>query len=278
MTIIDEYVKIQENAVQLSKIQKEAAAINELAVKQFEARLYSLQEMKFGLQQAIIENENKINFLIGRFPQIIRRTSTVLDALSSNIITLGVPTNLLLNLPDLRQTEYELVASKLDVQVARAAFLPSLNIGAALGTQAFRPDLLITKPQSLVYGLLGSLVAPLINKRVIQAEFDYANASQLATLYTYNQQIVSSYIEVHNQWTMLRNLEQSYQLKTKESTVLNESISISDQLYRNSRATYLEVLEAQENALETRIELVQIKKTQLQSQVNLYKALGGGWK
>jgi outer membrane protein TolC len=278
LTIIDEYVKIQENAVQLSKIQKEAAAINELAVKQFEARLYSLQEMKFGLQQAIIENENKINFLIGRFPQIIRRTSTVLDALSSNIITLGVPTNLLLNLPDLRQTEYELVASKLDVQVARAAFLPSLNIGAALGTQAFRPDLLITKPQSLVYGLLGSLVAPLINKRVIQAEFDYANASQLATLYTYNQQIVSSYIEVHNQWTMLRNLEQSYQLKTKESTVLNESISISDQLYRNSRATYLEVLEAQENALETRIELVQIKKTQLQSQVNLYKALGGGWK
>jgi outer membrane protein, multidrug efflux system len=278
LTIIDEYVKIQENSVKLSKIQKEAATINELAVKQFEARLYSLQEMKFGLQQAIIESENKINFLIGRFPQTIRRTSTVLDSLSSYAISLGVPTNLLLNRPDLRQTEYELSASKLDVQVARAAFLPSLNIGAVLGTQAFRPDLLITKPQSLVYGLLGSLVAPLINKRVIQAEFDYANASQLATLYTYNQQIVLAYIEVYNQWTMLRNLEQSYQLKTKESTVLNESISISDQLYRNSRATYLEVLEAQENALETRIELIQIKKTQLQSQVNLYKALGGGWK
>ena len=278
LTIIDEYVKIQENAVKLSKIQKEAATINELAVKQFEARLYSLQEMKFGLQQAIIESENKTNFLIGRFPQTIRRTSTVLDSLSSYAISLGVPTNLLLNRPDLRQTEYELAASKLDVQVARAAFLPSLNIGAVLGTQAFRPDLLITKPQSLVYGLLGSLVAPLINKRVIQAEFDYANASQLATLYTYNQQIVFAYIEVYNQWTMLRNLEQSYQLKTKESTVLNESISISDQLYRNSRATYLEVLKAQENALETRIELIQIKKTQLQSQVNLYKALGGGWK
>lgn len=278
LTIIDEYVKIQENAVQLSKIQKEAAAINELAVKQFEARLYSLQEMKFGLQQAIIENENKINFLIGRFPQTIRRTATVLDSLSTNIISLGVPTSLLLNRPDLRQTEHELAASKLDVQVARVAFLPSLNIGAVLGTQAFRPDLLITKPQSLVYGLLGSLVAPLINKRVIQAEFDYANASQLATLYSYNQQIVSAYIEVYNQWTMLRNLEQSYQLKTKESTVLNESISISDQLYRNSRATYLEVLSAQENALETRIALIQIKKTQLQSQVNLYKALGGGWR
>jgi outer membrane protein TolC len=278
LAIIDEYTLIQENAVELIRIQKDAAAANELAVKQFEAQLYKLQEMKFGLQQGIIEQENTINYLMGRLPQPIARSAISIDSVKLKAASVGIPAQLLLNRPDLRQVELELQASRLDVQVARTAFLPSLNIGSVLGTQAFRPDLLITKPQSLVYGLVGGLAAPLINKRAIQADFDFANANQLAMLGTYNKQIISAYIEVYNVLMLQRNLVQSHAIKSKESAVLVESIDISDKLYRNNRATYLEVLAAQENALETRIELVQIKKAQLQSQMNLYKALGGGWR
>ena len=278
LAIIDEYTLIQENAVELIRIQKDAAAANELAVKQFEAQLYKLQEMKFGLQQGIIEQENTINYLMGRLPQPIARSTISIDSVKLKTASVGIPAQLLLNRPDLRQVELELQASRLDVQVARTAFLPSLNIGSVLGTQAFRPDLLITKPQSLVYGLVGGLAAPLINKRAIQADFDFANANQLAMLGTYNKQIISAYIEVYNVLMLQRNLVQSHAIKSKESAVLVESIDISDKLYRNNRATYLEVLAAQENALETRIELVQIKKAQLQSQMNLYKALGGGWR
>ena len=278
LAIIDEYTLIQENAVELIRIQKDAAAANELAVKQFEAQLYKLQEMKFGLQQGIIDQENTINYLMGRLPQPIARSTISIDSVKLKTASVGIPAQLLLNRPDLRQVELELQASRLDVQVARTAFLPSLNIGSVLGTQAFRPDLLITKPQSLVYGLVGGLAAPLINKRAIQADFDFANANQLAMLGTYNKQIISAYIEVYNVLMLQRNLVQSHAIKSKESAVLVESIDISDKLYRNNRATYLEVLAAQENALETRIELVQIKKAQLQSQMNLYKALGGGWR
>jgi outer membrane protein, multidrug efflux system len=278
LAIIDEYTLIQENAVELIRIQKDAAAANELAVRQFEAQLYKLQEMKFGLQQGIIEQENTINYLMGRLPQPIARSTISIDSVKLKTASVGIPAQLLLNRPDLRQVELELQASRLDVQVARTAFLPSLNIGSVLGTQAFRPDLLITKPQSLVYGLIGGLAAPLINKRAIQADFDFANANQLAMLGTYNKQIISAYIEVYNVLMLQRNLVQSHAIKSKESAVLVESIDISDKLYRNNRATYLEVLAAQENALETRIELVQIKKAQLQSQMNLYKALGGGWR
>jgi outer membrane protein TolC len=278
LAIIDEYTLIQENAVELIRIQKDAAAANELAVRQFEAQLYKLQEMKFGLQQGIIEQENTINYLMGRLPQPIARSTISIDSVKLKTASVGIPAQLLLNRPDLRQVELELQASRLDVQVARTAFLPSLNIGSVLGTQACRPDLLITKPKSLMYGLIGGLAAPLINKRAIQADFDFANANQLATLATYNKQIISAYIEVHNVLMLQRNLVQSHAIKSKESAVLVESIDISDKLYRNNRATYLEVLAAQENALETRIELVQIKKAQLQSQMNLYKALGGGWR
>jgi NodT family efflux transporter outer membrane factor (OMF) lipoprotein len=278
LEIVDQYIKIQENAVDLVKIQKEAAASNELVIKQFEAQLFKLQGMRYDLEQSIVEQESTINYLIGRFPKTIVRKKAPIESLKLRDSGEGIPASLLLNRPDLRQCEQELQASRLDLQVSRAAFLPSFNIGTILGLQAFRPDLLITKPQSLVYGFLGNFVAPLINKRAIQADFNYANSNQLAALYAYNSKIIEAYIEVYNQLMLRKQLEKSFILKTKESSILTESIGISDQLYRNNRATYIEVLLAQENALETQIELVRIKKMQLQTQVNIYKALGGGWK
>lgn len=278
LSVIDEYIKIQENAVELVKTQKESATINELAVKQFEAQLLNLQDMKFYTQQAITENESKINYLVGRYPQPIQRLQTNLETLIPKKIATGIPSDLLFNRPDLRQAELSLKASKIDVQVARIAFLPSLNISALLGLQAFRPDLLFSKPQSITYGLLGGLVAPLINKSAIQAEFNYATASQLEMLYSYNQQIIGAYIEVYNQLAWMENLEKSSQTKSRRSEVLNQSIEISNELFRYNRATYLDVLVAQQNALETKLSLIQLRKNQLQSSVNIYKALGGGWK
>lgn len=277
-SVIDEYIKIQENEVDLVRVQKDAAKINELAVKQFEAQLINLQEMKFGLNQKIIESENRINYLIGRYPQPINRSQPIIENQLTQSISTGIPTDLLLNRPDLRQAELVLNASKIDVQVARTAFVPSLNINGMLGLNAFRPDLLLTKPASIVYGLLGGLAAPLINKSAIQADFNYANASQLEALYSYNQQIIGAYIEVYNQLALIRNLAQSTQLKTRQSDILTQSIGISNELFRNNRASYLEVLIAQQNALDTKLSLIQLRKNQLQSTVNIYKALGGGWK
>jgi outer membrane protein, multidrug efflux system len=277
LKIIDEYIKLQEDAVNLIRIQKDAASANELAVKQFEAQLYNLQEMKYPILQSIIEQENKINFLLGRFPRPIKRVTPPVDTITLPSFSFGIPTNLLLNRPDLRQTELELRANKFDLQAARAAFLPSFNINAMLGTQAFRPDFLFSKPQSLAYGLLGGFMIPWINKRSIQADFDFAKAKHQVTLFTYNKQIIEAYTEVYNQLILQLNLERSYQLKIKENNLLSESINISDKLYRNNRATYLEVLEVQKNAIEAKLSLVRIKKTQLQSSVNIYKALGGGW-
>lgn len=278
LSIVDEYIDIQRNAVNLVKVQREAAAVNELAVRQFEAQLLNLQDMKYGLQQAITENESKINYLMGRYPKPIKRTDTNIQSLLPQKIAVGIPSNLLLNRPDLRQAELILKASKIDVQIARTAFLPSLNINALLGLQAFRPDLLITKPQSLAYGLMGGLVAPIFNKSIIQAEFNYASASQLEALYSYNQQIIGAYIEVYNQLALIGNLEKSSIVKTKQAEILNQSITISNELFRNNRATYLEVLIAQQNSLDTKISLIQLRKNQLQSSVNIYKALGGGWR
>ena len=90
-----------------------------------------------------------------------------------------MPAQLLQNRPDIRQAERELAAAGLDVKVARAHFYPELTITAGVGYEAFNPKYLFLTPESLIDNVAGNLVAPLINKKAIQAEYLSANAKQL---------------------------------------------------------------------------------------------------
>ncbi len=278
LRIVDENIGIQQNALELVRVQKEAGMANELAVEQFEAQLLGLRGQRIEMEQMIVENESRINYLCGRYPQPVQRSSLDLLEMSPPSLVAGVPAQLLRNRPDIRAAELELAASKADLNAARALFYPTVEINGLLGLQAFRPDLLVTKPASLAYGLLGGLAAPLINKRAIQAEFNAADAYQLEALYAYQQAILGGYVEVHNGLAGLRNLQRSLDLKRSEAEVFTRSIATSNDLFRTSRATYLEVLFAQQNALSTRLELVEMKQRELMMGVGVYRALGGGWR
>lgn len=96
-------------------------------------------------------------------------------------------------------------------------------------------------------------------------------------IYNYEQTILNAYIEVANQVSNISNLEKSYDLKDKEVLALTQSITISNNLFRSARADYMEVLLTQRDALESRFELVETKKQQMNAMVDIYQALGGGW-
>jgi outer membrane protein, multidrug efflux system len=271
-------IELQSNALELMKIQKQATRVNELAVRKFEAEVLSSKSLEFDIQQDIIENENKINFLLGRFPQpIIRDKSNFTDLVPATVHT-GLPAQLLANRPDIKQAEYELAAAKLDVKVAKAQFYPSLGISAAIGYQAFNPSYLLRTPESLIYSLAGDLAGPLINKNAIKAEYSSANAKQLQAVFDYEKAILNGYIEVANQLSKISNLQKSYDLKSKQVTALTQSIDISNDLFKAARADYFEVLMTQRDALQSTLELIETKKQQLNAVVDIYQALGGGWK
>jgi outer membrane protein, multidrug efflux system len=147
--IIDETIALQQRAFDIVKAKKEAAVLNELAVKQFEAQLLSLQALRVEVVQQSNEVENRINFLAGRYPQVVTRDTLYYNNPLPATIRAGIPSALLENRPDLRQAGLQLQAAKADVAAARAAFYPSLNITASLGYQAFRPNLLFTTPNRL---------------------------------------------------------------------------------------------------------------------------------
>lgn len=278
LRIVKQNIALQQNALEIVKVQKEAARATELAVQKFQAEVLKSQSLEFDILQNIQETENKINFLLGRYPQTIARdTSNFLDVLPAAVSS-GIPSQLLANRPDIKKAELELAAAKLDIKVARAEFYPSLGISAGAGFQAFKPSYLFTFPESLLYSLAGDIAGPLINRNAIKAEFNNANARQLQAMYNYERTILNAYFEVSTQLSNISNLEKSYDLKSKQVDALTRSIEVSNDLFKSARADYFEVLMTQRDALESKLELIETKKQQMNAVVNIYRNLGGGWK
>lgn len=277
LSIIKQNIELQGNALEIVKLQKASARVTELAVKRFEAQVLNTKSLQYNIEQQIVETENRINFLVGRFPQPVERSTQPITDMVPPVVHAGLPSQLLANRPDIRQAEFDLAASRLDVKSARARFYPSLGISAGIGYRAFDASYLF-KPQSLIYNAAGDLMAPLINRNAIKAAYSTANAKQIQAVYNYERTILNAYMEVANQLSNIDNLQKSYGFKSQEVEALTTSINISNDLFSSARADYMEVLLTQRDALESKFELIETKKQQLHAMVTVYRALGGGWK
>ena len=278
--LVKRTIQLQENALKVIRQQKKAARATELAVKRFEAEIAKNKSILALLQQQIIETENKLNFLLGQFPKTIPQTHQKFMSLSfdSILIKAGSPAELLKNRPDIRQAEMELQAAKLDVAVARASFYPRFELLAGIGTQAFSPGKLILFPESFIYSMFLETLTPLANRNGLKARFYIANNKQMQAIINYERTVLNAYIEVSNLLAKIRNIRRSYEQKQQQVNALNRSVRVVINLFRYARADYLEVLLAQREALEAQRELVELKLAEINAVIDLYRALGGGWK
>ncbi len=278
LALVQQTITKQQEALEVIQLQKEVGRANELAVQQFHAQLLNTKILEKNIQQQVIEVENKINFLLGRYPQPIKRNKDIFARELPAQIASGFPSQLLANRPDIREAEFKIQATQFDLQAAKAAFYPNFTITASLGFQAFNPEFLFSSPASIAYSVFGTLVAPIINMNALKAQFNTAQANQLTAMYHYQKTVLNAYVEVANQLVAIENLQQVNLLKTQQNVLLKKSVETSGELYKTARATYLEVLLAQQNALQSNIELIGVIKQQRLSAINIYKALGGGWK
>ncbi len=277
LEVVRTNIELQETVLEIIGIQKMGGRATELAVQQSTAQLLRTKALEKEKQQRIVELETEINFLIGRYPQHIGRDRTITDLKLPAPIHEGVPSSLLLNRPDIRLKEYELVAARADLQAARAAFLPSISISPYAGFNALAPSVLFQTPESLAAGLLGGIAMPIFNKKNIKSDFNRAAARRAESYYEYQESIIRAYGEVVNNMQRINNLESMYTLKEQEVEVLLNSVSTARILFTSGYANYLEVVTAQKNVLEAELEMANIKKEIFHSVIGLYRALGGGW-
>lgn len=277
LEIVHRNIALQERAVEVVKAQMEAGRATSLAVQQFSAQLLQTQSLEYETNLNIIKLENELNSLLGRYAQTpIPRGKTIRQQQLIDQIHTGIPAALLEHRPDIQQAEWELAASKADVDAARKAFLPTLNITPYMGFNAFKLPLLLANG-SLTYGLLGGLTQPLMNRYQLKGDFAIADAQQQIAVNNYKQTILHAYEEVISNLKGIEHYKKIVALNQDEVETLTEAVATSNDLYFSGYASYLEVITAQKGVLEAELKRTIAQKELLLYTVNLYRSLGGGW-
>jgi outer membrane protein TolC len=217
-----------------------------------------------------------MSILLGSAPHEITRGS--LDNQNIDIpLNTGIPVQLLRNRPDVMAAEFSLMNAFELTNAARASFYPSLTLSATGGFQNIEIDKLFNA-NSLFATIIGGLTQPIFNKRQIRTQYEVSQARQEQAYLDFRYAVINASKEVSDALYSYEAATEKIAVKQKEFEAYNLATDYSEELLNNGFANYLEVLNAQENALNSSLNLINARNNQLQSIVDLYEALGGGWR
>ncbi len=274
--VTEETIETRSKGLETTQALKEAGNVTEVGVKQTEAQLYTAQGILIDLKNQARLLENTMSILLGSAPQEITRGALENQVISTPLHS-GVPTQLLRNRPDVMAAEYNLMNAFELTNAARADFYPSLTLSATGGLQNLEIDKLFNV-NSLFATIIGGLTQPIFNKRQIRTQYEVSQAQQEQAYLDFRLALITASKEVSDALYSYEAATEKIEINQKEFEAYNLATGYSQELLDNGIANYLEVLTAQENALNSSLNLVNAKYNQLQAIVNLYEALGGGWK
>ena len=274
--VTEETIETRSKGLETTQALKEAGNVTEVGVKQTEAQFYTAQGILIDLKNQARLMENTMSILLGSAPQEITRGELENQVINTPLNT-GVPAQLLRNRPDVMAAEYSLMNAFELTNVARASFYPSLTLSATGGLQNLEIDKLFNA-NSLFASIIGGLTQPIFNKRQIRTQYEVSQAQQEQAYLDFRLAVITASKEVSDALYTYEASTEKIEVNQKEFDAYNLATGYSQELLDNGIANYLEVLNAQENALNSSLNLVNAKYNQLQSIVDLYEALGGGWR
>lgn len=258
------------------KALKDAGTVNEVGVKQTEAQKYETEIIIEDLKNNIILVENAMNILLGEPGKKIER-GTFENQNFEPAIQLGVSAQLLRNRPDVVAAEYAFINAFELTNVARSNFYPQFRITATGGLQSIElRDWINTN--SLFANILTGLTQPLLNGRQIRTRYEIAKAQNEQALVRFEQSLLTASKEVSDALATYNNETKKITLRQKQVDALVKAADYSDELLQYGMVNYLEVLVAKSTALSSELSLVDTRYRQQLAIINLYKALGGGWR
>lgn len=274
--LVLETIANREQSLETIIALKDAGSVTEVAVKQTEAQLIGAKSMLLDIENNIKLLENTFSILLGETPQNIER-STLSEQEINVDLNIGVPIQLLSNRPDVMAAEYALINSFELTNAARSSFYPSLRLTANGGLQSLNFDDFFNT-NSLFASIVGSLTQPIFNGRQIRTQYEVSKAQQEAALLNYKQSILLASKDVSDALYTYTTNEQKAILKQLEYEAYQEATLYSEELLNYGMANYLEVLTARENALNAQLNVINSNLGKLNAIVQLYKAVGGGWR
>lgn len=252
---------------------KRAGRANEAGVLQARANRLKVENSAHALRQQIREQENAVRSLL-LAPDMDLTRGTLEEQHFPDLPVAGVPLVLLSNRPDVREAERALASTFYSVNVARAAFYPSLVLSGNVAWQT-AGGTSVSNPAGWIANVLGNLVAPLFSRGTNRANLRVAQAEHEAALLAYEQRLVDAAMEVNNALGAWRTARERLDVDKKQIVALKGAVHNTRLLMRNSTTNYLEVLTAQQRLLEAELAEVDDRYSLIRSVVDAYTALGG---
>ncbi len=271
-------LRLNDSTLQIVRLQREAGEVTSLAVQQTENQLLTAAGLIPQLEQEISVQENTLMALTGRMPDSVRRSSQVERLIAIDTIAVGVPLHMVANRPDVRSAELELRAANAAVGVSQAYRYPALTINASGGVNAMLPGNWFNIPGALFGGIIGGLSQPVFAGRRLKTNYEIARLERDQAEISFQQTVLDAVSEVTNALISLQKQEEQLAIARKQVATSQLSVRSADLLFRSGEATYLEVITAQSNALNSELSLVQMQQEQFNTIITLYRSLGGGWR
>lgn len=265
----------REDSLKLAQRQYETGYTSKLEWVQSSSEYQTAKAQIPVLQHQIAQQENALSILVGMNPREIARQRSFEHVLPQTLPAV-LPSELLQRRPDIVQAERTLLAADRSLAASRAKLLPSLNLTASGTMQSSVLHELVENPFRL-WSVGGSVLAPLLNREALTAQVDASMASRNQALYSYEKTVRNAFSEVNDDLdAIVRYKEQRVELQ-KQQDVVSEALRIARNRYQNGYASYLDELDAQRTLFTTQLNVVQVKNNLLLAQIDLYRALGGGW-
>jgi len=276
LQITEETLESRVKNVETIKALKEGAIVTGAAVVQSEANRYAAEVLIPDIKQDIRETENALNILLGQAPGPIERS--VLDEQQTpENLAIGLPSQLLQNRPDVRQAEFNFRVAFENTNLARTYFYPSLTLTASGGFSNL--ELKNFFDHSIFYSIIGGLTQPLFNQGVNKARLTTTQSQQLQALNNFQQSLLVAGQEVSNSMYSYQMAVEKEESRKKQIESLQKAVDYTQQLLEYSSATnYTDVLTSEQNLLAAQLNGVNDNLQKLRAMVDLYRALGGGWK
>lgn len=276
IAISNDTLRSFEKSVDLFRRRFEGGVDSDLAVARAEASLANVAAEIPALQTRIVERENEINLLLGNAPGPVTRGLLLTEQRTVPQTPPGLPSELLVRRPDIKQAEDRIRAANAEIGVAVANFFPRIGLSSLYGSASTDLGNMLGGTHS-VWNIAAALSGPIFTGGRNYEQYKAQVAAWEAETALYQQVVLQSFAEVSNILTNQQNLVRERAERERAVASLQRSVKLSFLRYELGLADYFEVLQAQQELYPAQLDLARTQRNQLIAVAQLYRALGGGW-
>jgi len=276
MAVAKRNLILSDSTLRIIKLQFDAGQVTSLAIQQAEAQQLVAAQLIPQLEQNIVIQENALRILAGKLPGAVSRLVSLERTKMPEQLTAGIPSVMVSRRPDVKSAELSLSIANAKVGITKAGLYPALSITAGGGLNSFRASDWFNIPASLFGMVAGGITQPVFQHKQLKTQYELAKIEREKVVIMFRQSVLNAVGEVSDELVKIEKLKTQYDISSKRVIILQQAVKNSSLLFKNGMATYLEVITAQSNSLQSELELAAIKTAQLSAGVELYRSLGGG--